>query len=181
MQCIILRIFWQFGWENVFQTSWHFFFQIGIWDFSLRVNWAISSIIDDLSSWRGHACLNFAVFVVLSKIFSNFPARLSCRMSDTLTPTFAKILWNVNRSLSLKSTEEISFVWSAKISFEFLSSVREHLTGKKLISFGHCPNYLSPPSPQFGQVVKLFLDVKNDVYRILQNQVTMIIRQWCEW
>ena len=147
MQCIILRIFWQFGWENVFQTSWHFFFQIGIWDFSLRVNWAISSIIDDLSSWRGHACLNFAVFVVLSKIFSNFPARLSCRMSDTLTPTFAKILWNVNRSLSLKSTEEISFVWSAKISFEFLSSVREHLTGKKLISFGHCPNYLSPPLP----------------------------------
>ena len=35
---------------------------------------------------------------------------------------------------------------------------------KKLISFGHCPNYLSPPSPQFGQVVQLFLDVKNDVF-----------------
>ena len=27
--------------------------------------------------------------------------------------------------------------------------IREHLTGEKLISFGHCPNYLSPPSPQF--------------------------------
>ena len=133
-----------------------FFFQIGIWDFSLRVNWAISSIIDDLSSWRGHACLNFAVFVVLSKIFSNFPARLSCRMSDTLTPTFAKILWNVNRSLSLKSTEEISFVWSAKISFKFFSSVREHRTGKKLISFGHCPNYLSPPKKNLGKLYNFF-------------------------
>ena len=27
----------------------------------------------------------------------------------------------------------------------------------------HCPNYLSPPFPQFGQVVQLFLDVINDV------------------
>ena len=29
-----------------------------------------------------------------------------------------------------------------------------------MFSFGHCPNYLSP---QFGQLVPLFLDVKNDV------------------
>ena len=33
-----------------------------------------------------------------------------------------------------------------------------------MFSFGHCPNYLSPPpSPQFGQLVPLILDVKNDV------------------
>ena len=33
-----------------------------------------------------------------------------------------------------------------------------------MFSFGHCPNYLSPhPSPQFGLLVPLFLDVKNDV------------------
>ena len=33
-----------------------------------------------------------------------------------------------------------------------------------MFSFGHCPNYLSPPpSPQFGQLVPLSLDVKNDV------------------
>ena len=33
-----------------------------------------------------------------------------------------------------------------------------------MFSFRHCPNYLSsPPSPQFGQLVPLFLDVKNDV------------------
>ena len=33
-----------------------------------------------------------------------------------------------------------------------------------MFSFGHCPNYLSPPPfPQFGQLVPLFLDVKNDV------------------
>ena len=32
-----------------------------------------------------------------------------------------------------------------------------------MFSFGHCPNYLSPPSPQFGQLVPLFLDVKNNI------------------
>ena len=32
-----------------------------------------------------------------------------------------------------------------------------------MFSFRHCPNYLSPPSPQFGQLVPLILDVKNDV------------------
>ena len=32
-----------------------------------------------------------------------------------------------------------------------------------MFSFGHCPNYLYPPSPQFGQLVPLFWDVKNDV------------------
>ena len=33
---------------------------------------------------------------------------------------------------------------------------------KRMFSFGHCPNYLSLP-PHFGQLVPLFLDVKNDV------------------
>ena len=33
----------------------------------------------------------------------------------------------------------------------------------KPFSFGHCQNYLSPPSPQFGQIVPLFFYVKNDV------------------
>ena len=33
---------------------------------------------------------------------------------------------------------------------------------------------LPPPSPQFGQVVQLFLDVKNNVQCVSQNQVTMI-------
>ena len=31
-----------------------------------------------------------------------------------------------------------------------------------MFPFGHCPNYL-PPSPQFGKLVPLFLDVKNAV------------------
>ena len=30
---------------------------------------------------------------------------------------------------------------------------------KKKNSFGHCPNYLSPPPPHFGQLVHLFSDV----------------------
>ena len=33
-----------------------------------------------------------------------------------------------------------------------------------MFSFGHCPNFPPPhPSPQFGQLVPLSLDVKNDV------------------
>ena len=39
-----------------------------------------------------------------------------------------------------------------------------------MFSFRHCPNYLSPPSPQFGQVVQLFLDVKNVVFAHITEQ-----------
>ena len=41
-------------------------------------------------------------------------------------------------------------------------ALREHLLQKRMFSFGHCPNYL-PPSPQFRQIVKLVLGVKNNV------------------
>ena len=44
-------------------------------------------------------------------------------------------------------------------------SDRPTLKGRRhIISFGHCPNYLSP---RFGQVVQLFLDVKNDVFALI--------------
>ena len=36
---------------------------------------------------------------------------------------------------------------------KYVSWIREALTKKKMFSFGHCPNYLSP---QFGQLVPLF-------------------------
>ena len=39
-----------------------------------------------------------------------------------------------------------------------------------MFSFGHCPNYLPPPSPQFGQLVPLFLDVKDDVSARITEQ-----------
>ena len=49
--------------------------------------------------------------------------------------------------------------------------LREALLKKKMFSFGHYPNYLSPPlSPQFGQLVPLFLDVKNDVLARITEQ-----------
>ena len=39
--------------------------------------------------------------------------------------------------------------------------IREHL---KKFSFGHCPKYRNTlPPAHFGQLVPLFLDVKNDV------------------
>ena len=40
--------------------------------------------------------------------------------------------------------------------------IREELLQKRMFSFGHCPNYLSPPPPN-SQLVQLFLDVKNNV------------------
>ena len=40
---------------------------------------------------------------------------------------------------------------------------------KRMFSFGHCPNYLSLP-PHFGQLVPLFLDVKNDVLASITEQ-----------
>ena len=45
--------------------------------------------------------------------------------------------------------------------------VREHLTETKIDFFRALPKLpllLPLPSPQFGQVVQLFLDVKNDVF-----------------
>ena len=46
------------------------------------------------------------------------------------------------------------------------SGLREDLPEKKMFSFGHCPNYLSPlpPSPQFGQLVHLFRTSKTTFY-----------------
>ena len=42
------------------------------------------------------------------------------------------------------------------------SSFKEHLTGKKNVFF-RALSKLPPPPPSPGQVVQLFLDVKNDV------------------
>ena len=42
--------------------------------------------------------------------------------------------------------------------------VREVLLREKMFSFGHCPNYLSPPPlPPIRATCTIFLDVKNDV------------------
>ena len=42
-----------------------------------------------------------------------------------------------------------------------LVCVREEVNRKKTFSFGHCPNFLTPPPwPQFGQLGPLFSDVK---------------------
>ena len=40
--------------------------------------------------------------------------------------------------------------------------LREHILQKRMFSFGHCPNYLSPPPPNRTSCTT-FLDVKNDV------------------
>ena len=39
--------------------------------------------------------------------------------------------------------------------------IREDINSKKTFSFGHCPNYLTPPPrPQFGQLGPLFSEVE---------------------
>ena len=47
--------------------------------------------------------------------------------------------------------------------------VRVGFPKKGCCSFGFCPNYLLPPSPQFGQGVKLFLDAKNANAKLMKR------------
>ena len=49
-------------------------------------------------------------------------------------------------------------------------TIREHLTGKKEFSFGHCPIYLNPPSPQ---------NVKHDVLAHISKVLWMISSSQC--
>ena len=65
------------------------------------------------------------------------------------------------RELNLKS-------WAKLIKAEFLTrflcpiksskpiNLREDINRKKTFSFGHCPNHLTPPWPQFGQLGPFF-------------------------
>ena len=50
-----------------------------------------------------------------------------------------------------------------------MTGLREHLLKKRMFSFGHCPNYLSPPSPSFGQLVHLFRPSKINIYIVFFN------------
>ena len=63
-----------------------------------------------------------------------------------------------------KLADEVTNMDVDKVT-NMMAKIREALTEKKMFSFGHCPNFLSPPppSPQFGQLVPLFFNVKNDV------------------
>ena len=40
---------------------------------------------------------------------------------------------------------QVSLIQTSFSNFNQIISVREHLPGKKMFSFGHCPNYLSLP------------------------------------
>ena len=50
---------------------------------------------------------------------------------------------------------------------EFIG-IREGVTKKRRCSFEFCQNY-PPPSPQYGQLVQLFLDAKNVDSSDIQN------------
>ena len=64
--------------------------------------------------------------------------------------------------------------FSALASILDLPHVREGFTKKISCSFGSCPNYLDhPPSPQFGQLVPLFLDA-------LPNSPMLLRLDWCD-
>ena len=41
-----------------------------------------------------------------------------------------------------------------------------------MFSFGHCPNYLSPPSSSFGQLVHLFWTSKTTFYAYDRKNTT---------
>ena len=50
----------------------------------------------------------------------------------------------------------------------------EHLFNKKMFSFGHCPNYLSPRPPIWA-TWSFFPDVKNDVLGVWRNRIVMVV------
>ena len=51
---------------------------------------------------------------------------------------------------------------------------------KKTFSFGHCPNYLNPPWPQFGQLGPFFSEVKiQDLKVSLEIKILYIILYIC--
>ena len=52
-------------------------------------------------------------------------------------------------------------------------TIREDIKAKNTLQFGHCPNY--PPTPQFGQLYRLFPADKNDVLRVWQKKILMMI------
>merc|ERR1712074_394339 len=56
--------------------------------------------------------------------------------------------------------------------------IREDIKAKNTLQFGHCPNYPNPPPspiPQFGQLYRLFPADKNDVLRVWQKKILMMI------
>ena len=80
------------------------------------------------------------------------------------------------RELNLKS-------WAKLIKAEFLTrflcpiksskpiNLREDINRKKTFSFGHCPNHLPPPWPQFGQLGPLFLRQKRRFARMTGKKI----------
>ena len=55
--------------------------------------------------------------------------------------------------------------------------LREDIKAKNTLQFGHCPNYPNPPhpTPQFGQLYRLFPADKNDVLCVWRKKILMMI------
>ena len=58
----------------------------------------------------------------------------------------------------------ITIITHIIVVINFTSFCKGSPPGKKNVFFWALPKLPLPPSPQFGQVVQLFLDVKNDVF-----------------
>ena len=83
---------------------------------------------------------------------------------------FTLTLWNVN--FPGYTTGVALSQYRATGGCDQVSSCIRNTSQKKIDFFRALPILPPPPSPQFGQVVQHFS--KNDVYRVLQSQVTVI-------
>ena len=86
------------------------------------------------------------------------PGIVAVYICPIITTTFIVFSASVSRLLNLSEAEQLVVrcgEWNTQHENEPLahqvlqlySLIREDLTKEKSISFGHCPNYLSPPSP----------------------------------
>ena len=52
--------------------------------------------------------------------------------------------------------------------------IREHLLKKRMFSFGHCPNYLSPPHPISGNLY-IFFRTSKPTFCAYEKKIPIII------
>ena len=76
----------------------------------------------------------------------------------------AFLQWTVNclPELNLPSLAELQYgAFQLQVNF-----LREHLIWKRMFSFGHCPNYLSPPPPLLSGNLYIFFGRHKGIYKV---------------
>ena len=75
---------------------------------------------------------------------------------------------------------QIASMEISKLQPYYWSILREHLLKKRMFSFGHCPNYLSPPLTPFRATCTSFFGRQNRRFARMTEKIPIIIMtvQW---